>query len=108
MSAAKPVPPKQVKIELPEDLEPKYANFFMITHTPAEIIVDCAQVLPRAPKGRVQNRIVMTPMHAKLLHEVLGNNLAQYESKFGAIQTFHGPTLADTLFKQSPPPTKKE
>jgi hypothetical protein len=90
MSADKPVQPKQVKIELPGDLEPKYANFFMITHTPAEIIIDCAQVLPRAPKGKVQN------------------NLAQYESKFGAIQTFHGPTLADTLFKQSSPPTKKE
>ncbi len=103
MSVPKPAPKKQVNIELPGDLEPKYANFVLITHSAAEIILDFAQVLPRAPRGKVQNRIVMTPMHAKLLHTALGQNLSQYESKFGAIRDFPGPTLADQLFKQTPP-----
>jgi hypothetical protein len=108
MSASKPTPKKQVNIELPSDLEPDYANFVLITHSAAEIIFDFAQVLPRAPKGKVQSRIVMTPMHAKLLYNALGQNLSQYESKFGAIQTFQGPTLADQLFKQVPPTGEKE
>ncbi len=108
MSPPKPARAKQVNVELPEDLEPKYANFVLITHSPAEIILDFAQILPRAPKGKVQSRILMTPMHAKLLQNALSQNLTQYESKFGAIQTFQGPTLADHLFKQAPPPADKE
>lgn len=99
---------KKIPIELPEDLDPKYANFVLITHSPAEIILDFAQVLPHSPKRSVQSRVVMTPMHAKLLHNALGQNLSQYESKFGAIQTAQGPSLADQLFGQPPPPDKKE
>jgi hypothetical protein len=97
---------QKVNIELPSDLEPKYANFVFITHSAAEIILDFAQVLPRAPKGKVQSRIVMTPMHAKLLHNALGQNLEQYESKFGPIRLSQGPSLADQLFK--PPPESGE
>jgi hypothetical protein len=108
MSAPTPPAKKQVNIELPADLEPDYANFVLITHSAAEIILDFAQVLPRTPKGKVQSRIVMTPMHAKLLHNALGQNLSQYESKFGAIQTFQGPSLADQLFKQMPPGDDQE
>lgn len=103
MSEPRPPSKKQVNIELPSGLDPRYANFVLITHSAAEIILDFAQILPRTPKGKVQSRILMTPMHAKLLHTALGQNLSQYEAKFGAIQTFHGPTLADELFKQVPP-----
>jgi len=108
MATPKPVKQKQINIELPADLEPKYANFVLITHSAAEIIFDFAQVLPRAPRGKVQSRVVMTPMHAKLLFNALGQNLAQYESKYGAIQTHQGPSLAEQLFKQKPPPDKKK
>jgi hypothetical protein len=99
---------KAVSIELPADLEPKYANFVMITHSPAELVLDFAQILPRQPKGKVQSRLVMTPMHAKLLHQALGQNLSQYEAKYGPIKTKPGPTLADQLFKQVPPNDEKE
>jgi hypothetical protein len=108
MPNSQPSPKKQVNIELPVDLEPKYANFVLITHSAAEIILDFAQVLPRTTKGKVQSRILMTPMHARLLHNALGQNLSQYEAKFGAIQTFRGPTLADELFKQVPPTDDNE
>ena len=109
MSAAKPTPPKNpVNIELPADLEPKYANFVLITHSPAEIIFDFAQILPHSPKRKVQSRVVMTPMHAKLLLKALQQNLSQFESKFGPIQTPHGPSLADQLFGQGPPTENKE
>ncbi len=103
MSESRPSPKKQVNIELPGELEPRYANFVLITHSAAEMILDFAQILPRTPKGKVQSRIVMTPMHAKLLYNALGQNLSQYEAKFGSIQSFRGPTLADELFKQVPP-----
>ncbi len=76
----------QLNIELPNDLEAIYANFAVITHTPSEVIVDLARVLPGAPKARVYARIVMTPMNAKSLHRALGENLENYEKQFGAIK----------------------
>ena len=99
---------KQINIELPADLEPKYVNFAFISHSPAEIIIDFAQVLPRTPKSKIQSRIVMTPMHAKLLHTALTQNLTQFEAKYGAIKTHQGPSLADQLFGQVTPPEDKE
>jgi hypothetical protein len=37
---------QQVNIEVPPDLDAIYANFAMITHTPSEVIIDFARVLP--------------------------------------------------------------
>ncbi len=109
MSApSKKTPKKQINIELPADLEPRYANFAFISHSPAEIVIDFAQVLPRTPKGKIQSRIVMTPMHAKLLPAARTQNLSQFESKYGAIKTYQGPSLADQLFRQTPSPEDKE
>jgi hypothetical protein len=77
---------RQIQIELPPDLEATYANFVLITHSPSEMIVDFARILPNAPKTRVYARIIMTPMNAKLLHKALGDNLAKFEEKFGEIK----------------------
>ncbi len=97
----KPTPPqqrgrKQIKIEVPTSLTATYANFAMIVHTGSEVIIDFAQVLPNMPKARIQTRIVLTPTNAKLLYKALGDNLANYEKKFGTIKT--PPTLAEYLF----------
>ena len=55
--AKKPPKPKRINIEFPKDLEAVYANVAFISHTPAEIIVDFAQVLPRIPKGNVMKPV---------------------------------------------------
>jgi len=78
--------PVQLSIELPSDLEAVYANFALITHSPSEMILDFARVLPGAPKAKVQARIVMTPMNAKSLHKALGENLENFEKQYGAIK----------------------
>ena len=78
---------RQIQIELPGDLEATYSNFVVISHSPSEMILDFARVLPNMPKARVYARIVMTPMNAKLLHKALGENLGKYEDKFGQIKT---------------------
>ncbi|MGQ9457706.1 MAG: DUF3467 domain-containing protein [Anaerolineae bacterium] len=80
-------PPTRVQIELPRDLEAIYANFALITHSPSEVILDFARVLPNQPTARVYARIVMTPMNAKLLLQALGENLRKYEAQFGEIKT---------------------
>jgi len=79
--------PMQINIELPADLEAIYANFALITHSPSEVILDFARLLPGAPKAKVYARIVMTPMNAKSLHRALGENLENFEKQFGEIKT---------------------
>jgi hypothetical protein len=68
-------------------LEAVYSNFALITHSPSEIVVDFAKLLPNVPNAKVYARIIMTPMNAKLFHQALGQNLEKFESKFGEIKT---------------------
>lgn len=85
-----PQHPQQINIELGEkEAEGIYANLAMIMHSPTEIIIDFARVMPRLPKTRVLSRIIMTPMHAKLLHKTLTENIKKFEAQFGEIKV-HG------------------
>jgi hypothetical protein len=79
-------PQRQIQIEMPSDLEATYANFALIRHSPSEMILDYARLLPNMPKAKVYARIIMTPMNAKLLHKALGENLAKFEEKHGEIK----------------------
>jgi len=85
-------PQQQINIELGDkEAEGIYANLAMITHSPTEIVIDFARVMPRSPKARVLARIIMTPMHAKLLHNALSDNLKKFESQFGEIKVHGAP-----------------
>jgi len=76
---------RQIQVELPTDLEAIYANFAILNHSPSEVIIDFARLLPNMPKVKVYARILMTPTNAKALHKALGDNLAKYEKRFGEI-----------------------
>jgi hypothetical protein len=93
--------PQQIQLELSANLDATYSNFAIITHTPAEVIIDYARVLPNTPKSKIVARIILTPMNAKILHKALGDNLAKYEAQFGPIVIPTG--LADQLFKPPKP-----
>jgi hypothetical protein len=94
-------PPQQMAIEIPANLEATYSNFALITHSPSEMIIDFARLLPNMPKARIYARIVMTPMNAKLLLRALGENLSRFEAQYGEIVVPTG--LADQLFKPPKP-----
>lgn len=79
--------PMQINVELPAELEAVYSNFALITHTPAEVLVDFARILPNVPKAKVYARIIMTPMSAKLLLRALSENIENFEKQFGEIKT---------------------
>ncbi|GAB1372999.1 DUF3467 domain-containing protein [Candidatus Kapaibacterium sp.] len=77
---------QQLNIELGEkEAEGIYSNLAIISHSPAEFVVDFTRVLPGVPKAKVHARIVMTPQHAKLLLRALGDNIARFEHSFGEI-----------------------
>ncbi len=105
MTQPQPAQPMQINIEVPPDLEAIYSNFALITHSPSEVVVDFARILPNAPKSKVYARVLMTPLHAKLLLNALSDNLKKYEAQFGEIVLPPGgPNLAQQFFKQAKPP----
>ena len=97
--------PKSINVELPAGLEPIYANFALISHSPSEIILDLAQMLPNQPQVRVKARVVVTPLNAKLLLRALQENLVKYEASFGEIALpGQGDDLAREFFSGVRPP----
>ena len=101
MSEKQPVPPpgpRPIPLELPANLEPVYSNLALIAHSPAEMVIDFARILPAMPKARICARVILTPLCAKALLRALGENLAKYEQQFGEIRVPEGPSLAEQLF----------
>jgi len=98
--------PQQITIDLPEDLQPVFANLARIAHAPAEFVLDFARFLPGDGKARVTARVVMTPMGVKMFARALAENITRFENIFGEINLPGGGThLADSLFRpfQAPP-----
>ena len=76
-----------ISIELTEEnAQGKYSNLAVITHSPAEFIVDFISMMPGLPKAKVVSRIILTPQHAKRLHRALQDNLQKFEAQYGKIQ----------------------
>ena len=72
--------PQQINIELGEkEAEGIYSNLAIITHSPAESVIDFTRVLPGIPKAKVHARIVMTPQHMKMLHTAIKENIEKYD-----------------------------
>ncbi len=78
---------QQINIELGEkEAEGIYSNLAILTHSPAEFIIDFTRVFPGIPKAKVHARIIMTPQHAKMYLAALQNSVAGYEQQYGEIQ----------------------
>ena len=77
---------QQINIELDEKVgSGDYANFVVITHSPAEFVMDFTRLLPGMPKAKVNSRIIMAPSHAKSFQKALSDNIEKYEQQYGEI-----------------------
>lgn len=77
---------QQINIELGEkEAEGIYSNLAIITHSPAEFIIDFTRIVPGVPKAKVHARIITTPQHAKMLLKALKDNIDKFETRFGEI-----------------------
>ncbi|MDX2141521.1 MAG: DUF3467 domain-containing protein, partial [Chloroflexota bacterium] len=90
---------RQLRLEMPNTLNASYANTVIISHTNSEVVFDFVQIMPNDPRARIQNRIVMTPVNAKLFLRALGENISRFEERNGEIKVPpQPPSLADQLF----------
>lgn len=84
---------QKINIELGEqEAEGIYSNLVLITHSPAEFVMDFTRVLPAKPKAKVYARIIMAPQHAKMLLSALQENIKRYEDEYGDIKVHGHPT----------------
>jgi len=98
----------QINVELCEkEAEGIYSNLALISHSPAEFVIDFTRVLPGVPKAKVYARIILTPQHAKSLHNALNENIKQYEKQFGEIKLHTTQPDAHFGFQISSPERKE-
>lgn len=92
-------PNRPIRLEIPPNLTAIYSNAVIVSQTTSEIVLDFLQILPNDPRARVQSRVVMTPINAKLFLKALETNLARFEEHYGEIVVPpQSGTLADQLF----------
>ncbi len=99
-----PKPPISPTLEIPPGLDTVYCNLARISHSPADIVIDFAHLLPADTNAVVKARVLMSPLSAKLLLRALSENLARFEAAFGEIVVPVNTSLAEHLFRphQSP------
>ncbi len=91
--------PQQQNLKLnitPEVAQGTYSNLVVISHTPAEVVLDFAQMLPGGEGATVRQRIIMNPIHAKRTLAALNDNIRKYEQQFGTINEPHA-AMGDTV-----------
>lgn len=77
---------QQINLELDQEVsEGEYSNFVVVTHSPAEFVMDFTRLLPGVSKARVHSRIIMAPPHAKAFLLALQDNIRKFEAKNGDI-----------------------
>ncbi|MFL7867228.1 MAG: DUF3467 domain-containing protein [Anaerolineales bacterium] len=97
-------PPPGPTLHSPDGLEIVYTNLARIAHSPADIVIDFAHLLPGEKTAKVNARVLMSPLSAKLLLKALADNISRYEAAFGEIHVPVNSTLAENLFRPHHPP----
>ena len=78
---------QKINIELDEKAgSGEYSNFVVVTHSPAEFVMDFTRILPGVPKAKVHSRIIMAPPHIKSFMMALKDNIYKFEKKYGEIK----------------------
>ncbi|MEK7222549.1 MAG: DUF3467 domain-containing protein [Nitrospirota bacterium] len=73
-----------------------YSNAMAVMHTRDEFIMDFLTNFP--PVSKVTSRVVVNPTHLRRIISVLGDNLSQYEDRFGKIDDGSPPTEPRAMF----------
>jgi hypothetical protein len=103
-----PKSPSGPSLHTPEGLEIVYSNLARIAHSPADIVIDFAHLLPGEKTAAVKARVLLSPLSAKLLLHALAENIKRYENAFGVIQVPGDSSLAEHLFRPHQPPEPPE
>jgi len=79
-----------------EMLAGAYSNAMSVMHTHDEFIMDFLTNFP--PVSKIASRVVVNPTHLRRIISVLGDNLSQYEDRFGKIDDGSPPIEPRAMF----------
>jgi len=82
-------PPQQGQVQIKADekeLQGQYSNLVMIHHNLEEFTLNFIYIFPNGNQGKLTGSMIVSPGHAKRIWRALGENIARYESQFGAIK----------------------
>ncbi len=68
-------------------LEGKYANYFKVGYNAFEFILDFGQFYSEGKEPKMHTRIILSPVYAKALLEMLRESVDGYEHSFEVIPT---------------------
>ena len=80
--------PREIKLEIHADddiARGVYSNFIIGNFTETEMAFDFIFVHPQASKAKVLSRVILSPIHARRLFNMLGRQLQAYEQRFGPV-----------------------
>lgn len=84
-SAPPPTVPADITIKAEDEVaKGRFSNLAQVGSSFDSFVLDFAFVQGRA--GWLLSRVLMSPAHAKRFHAALGETLARYEARFGAIE----------------------
>ena len=69
-----------------KELQGQYSNLVMIHHNLEEFTLNFIYIFPNGTQGKLTGSMIVSPGHAKRIWRALGENIARYESQFGAIK----------------------
>ncbi|RQR33432.1 DUF3467 domain-containing protein [Burkholderia sp. Bp9143] len=64
----------------PRPLLASYANYFEVGHNAFEFLIDAGQVEPQSGNVQLMSRVAISPVHAKLLAQLLARAITQFEA----------------------------
>jgi len=79
--------PREIAVQIPQDLDPVYANRIQIAYKEDEFTFIFLHEIPGTNQARAKAVVSISPRHAKNFLEVMGTSMADYEGKFGKIPT---------------------
>lgn len=85
-----PSRPPQLTIKADDQIaKGRFTNLSQISHSPESFVLDFSFV--QGATGWLLSRLIISPGHMKRFHAMLGDTIARYEERYGAIDS--GPTL---------------
>lgn len=95
---------QQIQVEADKQIaQGVYSNYAMVGHTPEEFTLDFVYVQPQSSElkvGTLRSRIITSPAHMKRILRVLGENIGNYEKKFGEIKEAAPAVAGETTLVQ--------
>lgn len=76
-----------------------YANYFEVGHNAYEFLIDACQLEPQTGAVQFMGRLAVSPVHAKLLTQLLSRSIEQFEELHHLIpEIVPGESVVDLAF----------